>query len=245
VHKTYLAIVHGAPRVPEGTVDAPITRARGGRYRVTTPGDREGLAARTRYRLRLCTPDRRFSLLEVVPETGRSHQIRLHLASIGLPVAGDRLYGQSASGLPRLCLHAYRLTLPHPRSGEPITITAPPPALFDWDEVGGYLALDRSGEIAAGTAMPARPRSERAGLLELLRLAVDRRAPLAADPDTTIYRLVNGAADGLPGVTLDRYGDVGCWACTKRARPGRLMERRSHPAWSKWQPMRPDSARFM
>ena len=65
-----------------------------------------------------------YSLLELIPETGRPHQIRVHLAHIGCPVVGDPLYGPADRPAPRLYLHAYRLTLPHPATGERITFTA-------------------------------------------------------------------------------------------------------------------------
>ncbi len=211
VRKVYLALVMGRPRQPEGVIDAPITRDRDGRYRVTTATDPRGQSARTRYRVAARSDFGRsretgqspgpvsdrarnpVTLLEVIPETGRSHQIRVHLAHIGCPVAGDPLYGDTQQPLfPRLCLHAWQLTLPHPATGQPVTFTAPPPQPF-----AGLLA----GE-------PEPPRARQAASYELTSLALDRRAPLAADTGTTIYRLVNGAADGLPGLTLDRYGDV-------------------------------------
>ncbi len=202
VRKVYLALVAGRPRQPAGVVDAPIARGRDGRYYVTTAKDRSGQAARTRYRLLAESPDGRSSLLEVVPETGRSHQIRVHLASIDLPVLGDRLYGKPDA---RLCLHAYQLTLPHPVSGQSMTFTAPPPAPFD-------VAVSRLASKSAGLGERPPPRPQAGdgptGLHESLVLAIARRAPLAADPATTVYRLVNGAVDGLPGITVDRYGDV-------------------------------------
>jgi 23S rRNA (cytosine1962-C5)-methyltransferase len=259
VRKVYLAIVYGVPRRPVGVIDAPIVRGHDGRYQVTTVKDRLGQAAHTRYRLLAASPDGRFSLLEVVPGTGRSHQIRVHLASIGLPVLGDRLYGKPDErsinprrgdrgrpqddkrvlsndrrqvlplGTPthlgadewpeaelglRLCLHAYQLTLPHPGSGELMTFSAPPPALFEQVRAGLPLLGQAEGNgprgpgserpAGAGRAAARRPRA----LHELLALAIARRAPLATDPATTIYRLVHGAADGLAGITVDRYGDV-------------------------------------
>lgn len=194
VRKVYLALVMGRPRQPQGVIDAPITRDRDGRYRVTTATDPRGQSARTRYRV-LARPARdALTLLEVIPETGRSHQIRVHLARIGCPIAGDPLYGATAQQplFPRLCLHAWQLTLPHPATGQPVTFTAAPPCPF-----AGLLA----GE-------PEPPRARQAASSDLVSLALDRRAPLAADAGTTIYRLVNGAADGLPGLTLDRYRDV-------------------------------------
>lgn len=214
--KRYLALVWGAPPRPEGVIDAPIVRDRDGRYRVAAASDPRKMAALTRYRtladLGGGAARRGFTLLEVNPETGRPHQIRVHLAHIGCPVVGDPLYGP-ADRFPRLCLHAWQLTLPHPATGEPVTFTAPPPALF------GAATEAATGEhgppapllkLAGRTPVPARALADGRGaeLRALLALAVARRAPLAADPATTIYRVVNAAADGLPGLTADRYGDA-------------------------------------
>lgn len=218
--KVYMALVHGAPKQAQGVIDAAIVRDRGERYRVTSPGDPQGQAARTQYRVLSAVrsedggpADNRdgrelaqgtiYSLLEVIPETGRSHQIRLHLAHIGCPVVGDPLYGRTNRPAPRLCLHAHRLTLPHPATQEPVTFTAPIPKLFERLATGlPELALAAAGGHARGmvqspTALPA-----------LLRLAIGRRSPLQADPNLSIYRLVNAAADGLPGLTVDRFGEA-------------------------------------
>jgi 23S rRNA (cytosine1962-C5)-methyltransferase len=157
------------------------------------------------------------SLLEIVPETGRPHQIRVHLAHIGCPVVGDPLYGPADHPAPRLYLHAYQLTLPHPATGEPITFIAPADVNLtaevaeDAETLGSHSAhsafsavVFNPGHATHIRAMMRTPDTLRA----LLRLAIARRAPLAADPQTDIYRLVHGAADGLPGLTADRYGDA-------------------------------------
>jgi 23S rRNA (cytosine1962-C5)-methyltransferase len=167
-----------------------VAATEGGR-RTTEDGGRTGHGAR-------------FTLLELIPETGRPHQIRIHLAHIGCPVVGDSLNDPQQRPAPRLCLHAYQLTLLHPTTGQAVTFTAPVPALF------GRLSAGLPELVAAASARPVREIAARTpdALRALLRLAVDRRAPLAADHETTIYRLVNGVADGLPGMTADRYGDV-------------------------------------
>ncbi|OQA45151.1 MAG: tRNA pseudouridine synthase C [Chloroflexi bacterium ADurb.Bin325] len=199
VRKVYLALVMGRPRQPEGVIDAPIARDRDGRYRATSARDPRGRAARTRYRILAARSETGRStgatLLEVIPETGRSHQIRVHLAHIGCPVVGDPLYDAAAQGLsfPRLCLHAWQLALPHPATGEPITFIAPPPRPF-----AGLLPEPSH----------VRPAAQAASLAPALALALERRAALAADAGTTIYRLINAAGDGMPGLALDRYGDV-------------------------------------
>lgn len=130
--RTYLALVEGAPRADSGTIDAAITSDyRGGRRRVARPGE-ASLPARTHYRVRERFGTRA-ALLEVTLETGRQHQIRIHLASIGHPVAGDRVYGgagESAQRADRPLLHAWRLAFPHPLTGARIAVEAPVPDDF-------------------------------------------------------------------------------------------------------------------
>ncbi|HEY3359201.1 MAG TPA: RluA family pseudouridine synthase [Polyangia bacterium] len=127
VEKTYLALCARAPDPPAGRVDAPLGAdpARPGARAVRPQGD----PAASRYRTLAA---RAAALVEVQPETGRTHQVRVHLAHLGAPVLGDRRYRGPATveGLtvPRLMLHAWRLTLPHPTTGERVTIEAPVPA---------------------------------------------------------------------------------------------------------------------
>lgn len=123
--RTYLAVCAGAPDPAEGAVDLPIARAPGSAVkRQVCPG---GQRARTLYR----TLERRgpLTLVELRPQTGRTHQIRVHMAAVGCPLAGDWLYGQEDRELiPRPALHAAGLALTHPVSGEPLAFTAPLPA---------------------------------------------------------------------------------------------------------------------
>jgi 23S rRNA pseudouridine1911/1915/1917 synthase len=127
VKRTYLAVARGA--VPDsGTVEAPIGRHPTQRTRMAVvPG---GKPAVTHYRVR-----ERFAahaLLECDLETGRTHQIRVHLASIGHPLEGDPLYGpRGAPRLPRQALHAWKLAFIHPRTRKTVRFTAPPPADFE------------------------------------------------------------------------------------------------------------------
>lgn len=115
VTREYLALVLGAPEAPTGTVDAPIMRdpRRPTRMRIHP----EGRPSVTHFRVEEARAGA--TLLRVTLETGRTHQIRVHLASIGLAVAGDTLYG-NGRGSPRLFLHAARLALRHPATGAPI-----------------------------------------------------------------------------------------------------------------------------
>jgi 23S rRNA (cytosine1962-C5)-methyltransferase len=173
----------------------------------------------TQYAIRSTTSDEYSAadtLLELIPETGRPHQIRVHLAHLGCPVVGDPLYGPTDFPASRLYLHAYQLTLPHPATGEPLTFTAPVPSFFP---------VPRGLAAEQGTAEPQRQPSANAAWMResggrssghsgadswtvQLAHAIARRAPLAADPSTEIYRLINGAADGWPDLTVDRYGEA-------------------------------------
>jgi 23S rRNA pseudouridine1911/1915/1917 synthase len=122
VVREYLALVHGIPAAPSGTVDAPLGRdpMRPTRMRV----DPAGRPARSHYRVEEAFGG--MTLLRVTLETGRTHQIRVHLGAIGLPVAGDRVYGRAA-GSPRTFLHAARLAFEHPVTGVPIEVMSPLP----------------------------------------------------------------------------------------------------------------------
>jgi len=124
VEKTYLALVEGVLMRDTGRVDLKIARDPVRRTRMTARLE-TGREAHTSYRVveRL----RRFTLLEVKIGTGRTHQIRVHLASIGHPVAGDTLYGAATHAAGRPWLHAFRLKFALPSSGEQITIEAPVP----------------------------------------------------------------------------------------------------------------------
>lgn len=128
VEKTYLALVQGQPESPSGLIDVPIGRhPRRRKLMAPTP---DGKPARTHYTVVEGFPD--FSLLSVRPETGRTHQIRVHLSWLGYPVVGDKLYGPRRSPLAagRQLLHAWRLKLTHPASEAPLTFEAPLPPDF-------------------------------------------------------------------------------------------------------------------
>jgi 23S rRNA pseudouridine1911/1915/1917 synthase len=135
VEKTYLALVHGTVKQDHGRIEKPITRDPRQRTRMTARLSR-GRAAWTEYRVLRRFPG--FTFLEVRIGTGRTHQIRVHLASIGHPVVGDRLYGAPAKvagqpALPRFFLHAHRIRFQQPSTGEPVTIESPlPPDLAGW-----------------------------------------------------------------------------------------------------------------
>jgi len=130
VEKVYLALVHGAVERETGRIESPIARDPIRRTRMTARLA-EGRAAWSEYRvLRRFAA---FTLLEVKIGTGRTHQIRVHLASIGHPVAGDTLYGAPKAGRSRYFLHAHRIRFHQPTTGEEITVvSALPPELEAW-----------------------------------------------------------------------------------------------------------------
>ena len=126
VEREYLALVEGRPPARTGTVDAPVGRDRRVRTRMSTDTDTPR-DARTHFALERALPGS--TLLRVRLETGRTHQIRVHLQAIGHPVAGDPDYGRAGLfGLDRQFLHAARLAFDHPLSGERVDVCSPLPA---------------------------------------------------------------------------------------------------------------------
>jgi 23S rRNA pseudouridine1911/1915/1917 synthase len=140
IERSYIALCHGVLS-GGGTVDAPIGRHRTARIKMAVRPD--GREAITHYRI-----ERRFrahTLLRVQLETGRTHQIRVHLAHIGFPIVGDPVYGgrkrfpagaspalrAAITAFPRQALHAARLAFEHPLTGEPLEFEAPLPADFE------------------------------------------------------------------------------------------------------------------
>jgi 23S rRNA pseudouridine1911/1915/1917 synthase len=125
VTREYLALVQGRPPARSGTIDAPIGRDRRQRLLHSTDTD-SPRDARTHFTLQEALPTT--SLLLVTLETGRTHQIRVHLRAIGHPVAGDPDYGTAGLlGLERQFLHAAHLSFVHPVTGEPISVASPLP----------------------------------------------------------------------------------------------------------------------
>jgi 23S rRNA pseudouridine1911/1915/1917 synthase len=120
VKREYLALVRGRPDARTGTVDAPIGRHPRDRVLMAIGGD-DAREARTHFLIERALPGA--TLLRVSLETGRTHQIRVHLAAIGLPVCGDEQYGvPGVYGLTRQFLHAARLAFPHPVGGAPVDV---------------------------------------------------------------------------------------------------------------------------
>jgi tRNA pseudouridine32 synthase/23S rRNA pseudouridine746 synthase len=139
VRKRYEAIVHGGPARDEGIVHLPLASdpQRPPRSRVDPI---LGRPATTRWRLLTAAPvaGQQRSRLELEPVTGRSHQLRVHLAWLGMPIVGDRLYGPVHAAMKgalttRLGLHATWLAFPHPRDGRLVEVSSQPPGWFaDW-----------------------------------------------------------------------------------------------------------------
>jgi len=132
IERMYRAVVRGTPRADDGRVDRPIGRHPKDRKRMSVRGTapRE---AQTAWRVARRFPKSQRAVLDVFPETGRTHQIRVHLASVGLPIVGDTVYGRSrgrGSDLDRPALHAAILGFLHPRNGERMRFEAPLPADF-------------------------------------------------------------------------------------------------------------------
>ncbi|MFZ2544540.1 MAG: RluA family pseudouridine synthase [Candidatus Saccharimonadales bacterium] len=123
VHKTYMAVVDGRPKEPEALIDLPIGRnpKHPSQFRVD-PG---GKVAQTSYRI-LVSNDK-YSLVELKPQTGRTHQLRVHMAYLGTPIHGDRIYGKAAN---RLYLHAKSLEITIPDGNRQI-FSAPIPPEFE------------------------------------------------------------------------------------------------------------------
>ena len=133
VYKSYVALVHGSPRENNGTIDRPIARDRWHRTKMTTAAN--GRAALSKWKVR--QRFEKFALLDVEIKTGRTHQIRVHLASINHPVVGDALYNEgrdntiadveikrAVESLGRFFLHAERLAFTHPKTGDSLSFTS-------------------------------------------------------------------------------------------------------------------------
>ncbi len=181
VEKTYLALVKGQPP-DEGRIDRPLKLLDSPSH-IMMGTAADGLTAVTRYRV-----VRRFAdhaLCEAHPESGRQHQIRVHFQSIGHPIVGDKLYGASEAlfmracdegvtpellalfdDLPRHALHAHRLTFPHPKTKQPLTVESPLPAdLVDYIDVDcpdpSRSGVSSTREILRSRRLTRRPANER------------------------------------------------------------------------------------
>jgi 23S rRNA pseudouridine1911/1915/1917 synthase len=141
LHREYLTLVEGRPPARTGTIDAPIGRHRHDRVLMSIDTD-EPREARTHFEIERLLP--RATLLRVVLDTGRTHQIRVHLAAIDHPVCGDPQYGTAGDyGLERQFLHAARLSFSHPVTGAPVDARSPLP-----EDLAAALARAEAGDPA-------------------------------------------------------------------------------------------------
>ena len=132
IERSYLAVVEGIVKPSRGTIDLPLVADRGDGRRGAAGGDEDGVPAVTHYEV-IEQFGVRASLLNCRLETGRTHQIRIHLAEIGHPVIGDAVYGRKGRSrfpvpFPRQALHAQALGFVHPMSGQALRIEAPLPS---------------------------------------------------------------------------------------------------------------------
>ncbi|MCR5170832.1 MAG: dephospho-CoA kinase [Desulfovibrio sp.] len=168
VHKEYLALVAG--RLPdEGAVDEPLGRDPQSKVRMAVvPESQGGRSAHTRWRRLWTSPDGSASLACVRILTGRTHQIRVHMASIGHPLLGDQTYAPAAVAAmaPRQMLHAWRLALQHPETGRELAFACPPPQ--DFQET--CLARGKLPQCLVITGNPGSGKSTVAGLLRRLHV---------------------------------------------------------------------------
>ena len=121
--KTYLAIVCGVPKEPRFVIDAPIGFAEGSQYKHTVRPD--GAAASSECEILRTFDD--ISLVRLTPHTGRTHQLRVHMAYAGFPLLGDWLYSERSGRIDRPALHAAALQFTHPITGETVSLSAPLP----------------------------------------------------------------------------------------------------------------------
>lgn len=131
VHKRYEAVVQGQVEAASGDIDLPLIADWPNRPRQKVCFE-QGKAALTGYRVRHRGDD--WTYLDLLPVTGRSHQLRIHCRELGHPILGCDLYSPEAvlARSARLLLHAAELTLPHPASGKPVTFYSPAPFAEDW-----------------------------------------------------------------------------------------------------------------
>jgi len=210
IARTYVAVVERpaedamTPWTEEGTIDVLLSHDRGlskvaadvggsveKRKKSKRGGGQKDRARRAITHFKILRKSGRRALLELTLETGRTHQIRASLAHLNMPIVGDRLYGGAPAM--RLMLHAHRL------SGGPLPreFTAPLPPSLD-EALAESTPEDRSAPLRS-TELPGEER-----LRDLLFDAATFRQPLTAR--TSAYRLLNGAGDEVPGVTVDAYG---------------------------------------
>ena len=168
MRKTYIALVHGHLKQDSGTINAPIARDLLRRTRMTTRREEGARSAVSHYTVerRITSPWGKFTLVRVRIETGRTHQIRVHMASLGHPVVGDTLYGAPAQirheqgghdlSLDRNFLHAAELEFTHPVTRKPLHLESPLP-----DELRAFLGKLEGGASNASESHQANPANKK------------------------------------------------------------------------------------
>jgi len=211
VHKTYLAVCFGAPKPASGRIDVPMGRDASNRTKMAVV-ERGGREAVSEYETLWTCPDGRFSLLAVKIFTGRTHQIRVHLAHLGHPLAGDLTYGprenkewarEFGGGEPpasRQMLHAWRLSFAHPADGEALRFGLRPPADF-------MAVLERLAHRPLRLGVVGSPGSGKSALTKILAA---RGVPVFS-ADAAVAGLYAPGADGatlLAGRFGGRFNDA-------------------------------------
>ncbi|MBZ2172772.1 dephospho-CoA kinase [Nitratidesulfovibrio sp. SRB-5] len=205
VHKEYLALVHGVPKA-QGELEAPIGRHPLHKVKMAVvPENRGGKPARSAWRVLLADPDGRFALVAVRIFTGRTHQIRVHMAHLGHPLWQDAVYGPSeavppaAGELPdfpsRQMLHAWRLSFRHPETDRDMHFTCPPPPDF----AALALRLSRRMQRVVVTGSPG------CGKSALVRQLGEAGLPVWS-ADAAVARLYEPGCGGHH-LLRGRYGD--------------------------------------
>lgn len=229
VRKEYLALVAGVPD-PSGTVTLSLGRHPSIKTRMAvTP--RGGRTAETRYRLLWTAPDRSASLLRVRILTGRTHQIRVHLAALGHPILGDAVYADkgTAGRAPRQMLHAWQLSFAHPADGEEMRFCAPPPR--DFLEVLDELCRERvciglTGAVGSGKSS-VRAAVEASGVPVFCADRVVAAAYAKGGEGAAILEHHFGARFSRPGGGVDK--ELLLAAMTESESARREVERLIHP----------------
>lgn len=231
VHKTYLAVTRGVPSA-EGGSDLPIGRHPVIKTRMAVvPEEKGGRSALTKWSTLYASPSGRFALLAVRIFTGRTHQIRVHLAQAGFPLWGDAVYGREDRHSPaaRQLLHAWKLEFEHPVSGRPLCFLAPPPDDFP----RAMLALEEKTRRVILTGMPGCGKSAVLEKLEERHIPVwsaDKAVAAQYQPGADGWLLMRrrfGEAFFRADGTVDRAALTSLLAGTPGMR--RELERLIHP----------------
>lgn len=198
VHKTYLAVTRGVPP-NAGTCDLPIGRHPTVKTRMAViPKEKGGRSALTTWNTLYASRSGRFALLAVRIVTGRTHQIRVHLAALGFPLLGDAVYGQEgrARSAPRQLLHAWKIEFQHPISGNAMHVICPPPSDFP----RAMLELERRMRRVILTGMPG------CGKSAVLACMRERNIPVWS-ADNAVAEQYKPGADGWQ-LMRRRLGDA-------------------------------------